>query len=137
MNECTVRLNDKGYCNTHHTRPWFVPITGVQTNDPPPKQTVCMYVWGCAAGSKGSEQAWVRVDRTHRGADEGDVAVVERNLRHERCAAERLHKVDEGLRVVRGVVVRAGVGEVRHAVGGVVVAPPACSFPHARTRNYT
>ena len=59
-----------------------------------------------------------------RRADEGDVAVVERDLRQKRRAPERLHEAVERVRVVQRVVVWARARQVGHPVGCLVVIPP-------------
>ena len=61
-------------------------------------------------------------------ADEGDVAVVDRDLSHERASFAALNPVDQGMgQVIVGVIVGGGIREVCDSVSGGVVTPPAPS----------
>lgn len=59
-------------------------------------------------------------------ADEGDVAVVNRDLSHERASFATLNPVHQGTgQVIVGIIVWGGIREVRDSVSGGVVSPPA------------
>ena len=61
-------------------------------------------------------------------ADERDVAVVNRDLSHERAPFPTVNPVHQGTgQVIVGVIVGGGIREVRDSVSGGVVTPPAPS----------